>query len=209
MAVVDSSGTFRVGEWVVEPALGLVRRGEEAVHVTPRAMAVLLHLARAEGAVVARNEILDAIWPRMDVTQDALSQCIVELRKAFHDDSKSPEVIETIPRRGVRLIAPVAAAQATNGIAEEAAHEEKEIGGARKQKLGPTSRVFAPRRLAAMVLVIGGAALGAFWLAEHRAPEAIGTNEELARLSEFPGTSARARILFTRQRALQTQQLSP
>ena len=45
----------------------------------------------------------------MAVTHDALAQCIVELRRAFGDDSRHPRIIETIPRVGVRLIAPVAA----------------------------------------------------------------------------------------------------
>ena len=79
------------------------------MRVTPRAMAVLVHLAEANGAVISRNDILDAVWPRMAVTPDALSQCIVELRRVFADDSKSPRTIETIPRMGVRLLAPVKA----------------------------------------------------------------------------------------------------
>jgi tetratricopeptide (TPR) repeat protein len=66
-------------------------------------MAVLVYLADA-GGVVPRNELLDAVWPRMAVTQDALSQCIVELRKAFGENSKEPRVIETIPKVGIRLM---------------------------------------------------------------------------------------------------------
>lgn len=107
MGAALSNGDFSVGDWLVEASLARIRRGEETVRVTPRAMAVLVYLAEAKGAVRSRNEILDAVWPRMAVSQDALSQCIVELRKAFGDDSKNPKVIETIPKKGVRLIAPV------------------------------------------------------------------------------------------------------
>src|SRR5262249_17672812 len=85
-----------------------IERGAEAVHVTPRSMALLVYLAEAAGRVVSRNELLDTLWPRMAVTQDALSQCIVELRKAFRDDSKRAAVIETIPKVGIRLMASVA-----------------------------------------------------------------------------------------------------
>lgn len=77
-------------------------------------MAVLVRLADAEGAVVSRNELLDTVWPRMAVTQDALSQCVVELRKAFRDDSKNARVIETIPKIGLRLMEPVATVQASS-----------------------------------------------------------------------------------------------
>ena len=98
---------FWVAGWLVRPSLARIERGGDLVHVTPRSMAVLVYLAAAGGRVVSRNQLLDAVWPRLEVTQDALSQCIVELRKAFHDDAKRATVIETIPRLGIRLIAPV------------------------------------------------------------------------------------------------------
>jgi DNA-binding winged helix-turn-helix (wHTH) protein/TolB-like protein/Tfp pilus assembly protein PilF len=111
-----ASGDFRVGDWLVQPSLTRIQRGTETVHVTPRAMQVLVQLAEAAGAVVSRNALLDAVWPRMAVTQDALSQCIVELRKAFGDDSRNPKIIETIPKVGVRLLAQVSSS-ATPGSA--------------------------------------------------------------------------------------------
>ncbi len=105
---------FRLGDWLVRPSRAAIVRGAEAVHVTPRSMAVLIYLADAGGEVVSRNEILDAVWPGMSVTPDALSQCVVELRKAFRDDPKHPAVIQTIPKIGLRLliaVTPVAAAE--------------------------------------------------------------------------------------------------
>jgi DNA-binding winged helix-turn-helix (wHTH) protein/Tol biopolymer transport system component len=98
---------FRLGDWLVRPSLATIERGAEAVHVTPRSMAVLVYLADARGEVVSRNDLLDAVWPGMSVTPDALSQCVVELRKAFRDDSKQPAVIQTIPKLGLRLLIPV------------------------------------------------------------------------------------------------------
>jgi DNA-binding winged-HTH domains len=98
---------FRLGEWLIRPSLAAIERGADAVHVTPRSMAVLVYLADARGEVVSRNELLDAVWPGMSVTPDALSQCVVELRKAFRDDPKHPAVIQTIPKLGLRLLAPV------------------------------------------------------------------------------------------------------
>src|SRR5512145_241470 len=95
---------FRLGDWLVRPSLATIERGAEAVHVTPRSMAVLVYLAHAGGEVVSRNDVLDAVWPGMSVTPDALSQCVVELRKAFHDDPKHPTVIQTIPKLGLRLL---------------------------------------------------------------------------------------------------------
>ncbi|HVJ29828.1 MAG TPA: winged helix-turn-helix domain-containing protein, partial [Gammaproteobacteria bacterium] len=96
-----------IGDWLVEPTLARVSRASKVQRVTPRAMAVLLCLAEAQGTVVSRNDLLDAVWPGMAVTPDALSQCLVELRRAFGDNPKQPGVIETIPKMGVRLVAPV------------------------------------------------------------------------------------------------------
>ena len=101
------SAELWIGDWLVEPTLARVSRAGEVQRVTPRAMAVLLRLAEAQGKVVSRNDLLDAVWPGMAVTPDALSQCLVELRRAFGDDPKQPGIIETIPKMGVRLVAPV------------------------------------------------------------------------------------------------------
>ena len=106
-ATSASRPDFRLGDWLVRPSLATIERGAEAVHVTPRSMAVLVYLADARGEVRSRNEILDAVWPGMSVTPDALSQCVVELRKAFRDDPKHPAVIQTIPKLGLRLLIPV------------------------------------------------------------------------------------------------------
>src|SRR6185295_1807995 len=111
-ATAASKSDFRLGDWLVRPSLAAIERGAEAVHVTPRSMAVLVYLADARGEVVSRNDLLDAVWPGMSVTPDALSQCVVELRKAFRDDPKSPAVIQTIPKLGLRLLVAVAPVEA-------------------------------------------------------------------------------------------------
>ena len=113
---------FRLGEWLIRPSLAAIERGADAVHVTPRSMAVLVYLADARGEVVSRNELLDAVWPGMSVTPDALSQCVVELRKAFRDDPKHPAVIQTIPKLGLRLLTPVT--PIVNSTAESARYHE-------------------------------------------------------------------------------------
>ena len=164
MGATDSSTEdFCVGDWLVQPNLAKIRRGDEAVHITPRAMAVLVYLANAKGAVVKRNELLDAVWPRMAVTPDALSQCIVELRKAFRDNSKRPSIIETIPKVGVRLIARVAAADPAIAFATEA----RPAPAASNEATSPDSR--GARRLvspltAALTVLILGVALASLWV---------------------------------------------
>jgi len=70
-------------------------------------MAVLECLAAAGGEVVGRDEVFEKVWPGVIVTDDALAQCIVELRKAFGDSARDARVIRTIPKVGFCLIPPV------------------------------------------------------------------------------------------------------
>ena len=95
---------YRLGEWIVRPLRNCLERGEQVVHVKPKAMAVLCRLAQAHGETVTRNDIFDAVWPGATVSDAVLTQSVVELRQAFGDSARNPEVIETIPRIGFRLI---------------------------------------------------------------------------------------------------------
>lgn len=96
---------LRVGEWEVDPALNELRRGGEAIRLEPKAIEVLRYLAERPGEVVGREALLSAIWPGVVVGDDALTQAIIKLRRALGDDAHSPRYIETISKRGYRLIA--------------------------------------------------------------------------------------------------------
>lgn len=87
----------------------LTRAGVQQ-HLTPKAFAVLLHLVRANGALVTREALFDAHWPGMVVGNDALTRCIVELRRVLDDDPKAARFLATVHRRGFRFVAPLDAA---------------------------------------------------------------------------------------------------
>jgi TolB-like protein/Tfp pilus assembly protein PilF len=72
-------------------------------------MGVLLCLAQHPGETRSKEQLLEAVWPNTVVTEDVLKRCIAELRRAFNDDARDPRVIETISKRGYRLLAPVSA----------------------------------------------------------------------------------------------------
>lgn len=100
-------GDYRVGEWLVSPLRRTIERGERSVQVKPKSMAVLEQLVAARGEPVSRNDLHDSVWPGAEVTDDVLTQCIVELRRAFGDSARESRVIETIPKLGFRLLLPV------------------------------------------------------------------------------------------------------
>ncbi|MEO1728939.1 MAG: winged helix-turn-helix domain-containing protein [Bacteroidota bacterium] len=108
---------FRLDGWTIRPRAHELVRGTEVVRVEPKPMEVLVCLAARAGHTVTRDELLDAVWPEVFVSESTLSRCVSQLRKVFGDDPQAPRVIETIPRSGYRLIAPVTPLTAGDGLA--------------------------------------------------------------------------------------------
>jgi TolB-like protein/DNA-binding winged helix-turn-helix (wHTH) protein len=102
-----SSAPYMVAGWSVDPATLRIRNHEKEVKLEPKAMAVLEYLAARPGQVVSRQDLEDAVWTNRVVGYDAISNAIIKLRKAFGDEAQNPQVIETIPKTGYRLIATV------------------------------------------------------------------------------------------------------
>jgi TolB-like protein len=76
-------------------------------------MAVLLHLANRPGQVVSRETLLSDLWPGVVGADNSLTQVIIKLRKALGDDSDRPTYIQTVMKRGYRLVAPLLPAAET------------------------------------------------------------------------------------------------
>lgn len=102
-----SLAPFQVGLWTIEPARNQIVEGETRAGLEPKVIEVLRALAERAGEVTSREELLAAVWPETFVTDGVLTRAVSELRRALGDDQQSPRFIETIPRRGYRLIAPV------------------------------------------------------------------------------------------------------
>ena len=98
---------FEFGRWKVLPERGLVRDGEEETHLEPKVMDVFVLLASHEGEVVNRDQLVDAVWDGRPVTDEVITRSIAVLRRNLGDDAKSPQFIETLPRRGYRVMLPV------------------------------------------------------------------------------------------------------
>ena len=100
-------GSFRVGEWLIRPELGRIVGRGKSVRVEPKVMQVLEVLAQNACEMVPREELIQRVWPDVFVTDDVLTRCISMLRRVFEDRRTEPQVIETISKRGYRVIAPV------------------------------------------------------------------------------------------------------
>ncbi|WP_179271191.1 winged helix-turn-helix domain-containing protein [Rubricoccus marinus] len=84
-----------------------LRRGDEVRRIEPKVMEVLVCMARRPGETVTRDEFMADVWEGTIVTDDVLARCISELRKALGDRARNPSYVETIRKRGYRLIADV------------------------------------------------------------------------------------------------------
>lgn len=98
---------MRVGDWSVDADLNELSRADEVVRLEPKVMEVLAFLAAHPGEVVSREALLAAVWPGVIVGDDALTQSVIKLRKALGDEPRHPTYIQTIPKRGYRLLAAV------------------------------------------------------------------------------------------------------
>jgi len=102
---------FSLGEWLVQPQLNRLSRPSGAdVQLEPKMMDVLVCLARNPGDVVSREGLIDAVWPEVFISESVLTRAIAGLRRALGDDARRPRFIETIAKRGYRLIGTAAPA---------------------------------------------------------------------------------------------------
>ncbi len=98
---------FQVGEWKVEPGRDRISGPQGSTHLEPKVMEVLVALAARPGDVFSKDELLEAVWTDCHVVEEVLTRSISHLRRALHDSPQEHSHIETIPKRGYRLIAPV------------------------------------------------------------------------------------------------------
>jgi len=103
--VSEETGRLQVGRWQVDPDAGSIADGHETAQVPPRLMHLLQLLADHAGSTVSRESLIEAIWPRGYVNEEALSRAVNELRGLLGDSARSPEFIKTVPKKGYRLIA--------------------------------------------------------------------------------------------------------
>ncbi|HBL28395.1 MAG TPA: hypothetical protein DD490_16300 [Acidobacteria bacterium] len=107
----EAPSELQLADWRVQPPLNRLVRGATTVRIEPKLMDVLVFLARHAGQVVSKDDIAGAVWPEAFISESVISRAIAGLRRALDDDAREPRFIETIAKRGYRLLtAPTAAA---------------------------------------------------------------------------------------------------
>lgn len=98
---------MKIGDWVVTPALNQLECDGRTLKLEPRPMELLVCLARHAGEVVSTDRLIAEVWNGRVIEESGVYKQINQLRSALGDDAQRPTFIETIPKRGYRLIAPV------------------------------------------------------------------------------------------------------
>jgi DNA-binding winged helix-turn-helix (wHTH) protein len=97
--------SFRFGQWRVDPATNSLSFGVLSRQLEPRAMDVLLHFCKHPHDVISADALLDACWGDTPASDNAVHKIITQLRRALDDSAAEPRYIETIRKRGYRLLA--------------------------------------------------------------------------------------------------------
>lgn len=149
---------FKLGEWRVTPLRGVVHGPQGTRRITPKSMDVLLCLVEHRGDVVDRETFLNDVWHGRAFSDEPLNKCIAELRRQLGDKGAKRKYIETIPKRGYRLIAGVSP-----------------VGGAENELLAPKTNRWL--RIAAIALL---ALLASFGVMQLKSPDRSGTRIAIA-----------------------------
>lgn len=110
--------TYSFGEYTLDLGRGALLKAGVEVKLRPKSFGVLRLLVERHGELVTKDEFINAVWGRVVVTDGALIQCLIDVRRAIGDESQ--QVIRTVPRRGYLFDAPVVE---TNNLAGTAATE--------------------------------------------------------------------------------------
>jgi DNA-binding winged helix-turn-helix (wHTH) protein/TolB-like protein len=98
---------MKIGGWVVTPSLNQLERDGRALKIEPRSMELLVCLVRHASDVVSTDQLIAEVWNGRIIEESGVYKQINQLRTALGDEAQRPKFIETIPKRGYRLIAPV------------------------------------------------------------------------------------------------------
>ena len=150
---------FTLGECEIHYNRGVVIRDGEEVRPEPQTWRVLICLAKRDGGLVTKEDLVEEVWDGRPVADDPINRAIAQARRALGDNTKPPQKIETLQRRGYRLLEPVELHQP--------AEPEQPVVESNAEEAGPSIRqwriVAALLSLGLLITILLSGVLDHFW----------------------------------------------
>ena len=102
-----SRPTYRFGACTIDPSARELRTGGALATLSPKVFDVLVYLVEHRDRAVGRDELIAAVWGKLEVTDTLLGQTVLKARRAVGDSGNGQNVIRTIPRFGYRWVADI------------------------------------------------------------------------------------------------------
>lgn len=175
-----TGGSYSFHAFTLDPVTGRLYGDRGEINLRPKSFQVLQYLVKNHGRLITRAELLEVVWGDVSVTDESVTKCIADIRKALDDDAHS--IIRTVTRRGFRFQADVILTPAPpdsqspailqSVVPGEAARPELGIpGDAVRDSAGAPAPRSSLRRLAWMgALAVFTLASGITWFAWTRRP---------------------------------------
>ncbi len=173
--MLAGNADFQMRDWLVEPDLNQISRDGHSITLEPQTMAVLVMLAERAGDPIASDVIIERVWDGRPMADNPLYKAVTKLRHALGDDARAPEYIETISKKGYRLIAPVIRAPDWMPDVAEAGTQAKAT-----KKPGPTK--FVALYIVAALVVI-------WFLLWVTQPQPVPDAHTVTKLVNLPGSN--------------------
>ena len=186
---------FQVADWYVDVDANRIQRRDEPGHrygndtdsqdikLEGKVMSLLVYLARNQGNVISRDQLEAEVWSDRVISYDALTSCITRLRKVLGDDSRNPAYIETVPKKGYRLIARVTWDDAV--AKDEDAAVSGSFSASAPETVTTTDTPKTTRYLISLALLLLAIVIAVTWLNDDPATSVKPTDDS-ARLPDVP-----------------------
>lgn len=195
-AAAQPGQIYRCEDVEIDPSRGCLKRGGVEQHLRQQSFHLLLYMIERRQRLIGKEELIENFWQGAAVTDNAVVQCIKEIRKVLGDDPHEPRFIRTVHKIGYRFIATVV----EEPQAAEGARPSPETPGAGPVTAAATQGTLMRWKPWLRWIVLGLAATGGLVLAWTVLQRSTAPTVELT-LPRVPGRKALAVMYFENQSA--------